>query len=476
MLDLWQAGIRGKIWRNIYLINKAAKIKVRTPMGLTNSAEIGETLKQGSVLASTLAALHTDGVNRLFKNTEAGVTYGNAKINQLLFQDDILKIEDDPLKLNNSNIIYTWFSKINRMVYHEDKSMYMTTSKEKPIVKLAGNNLKETEKYKYLADIITPSCRLDETIKQRKNQVLGLTTELATIISLIDETGLHITTAKKYYETIILPKLLTNAETWSSLTTENLRELEGIQNRAIKRLLRLPQGTPSQGLLNELGMWNIETIILSKKLMYFHKIINYPDDNLTKIVLLNQIKQPGITWYCSLVENSKKLNIQLDIDEIQKISKYTWKREVKEKLTIHQKQIFTEWVKTSKKCKNMKPSEKIQKYLIMTTKGNAITILKERLKMTDIKTNYKNKYNETSCRICHQAEETTSHLLNCHYKEDPEKLKIAATSEEIINNISTAKIEDIMELAGILQQVLAALASPTDAVQTITDGDGASEE
>ena len=118
----------------------------------------------------------------------------------------------------------------------------------------------------------------------------------------------------------------------------------------------------------------------------------------------------------------------------------------------------------------------MQKYLIMTTKGNAITILKERLKMTDIKTNYKNKYNETSCRICHQAEETTSHLLNCYYKEDPEKLKIAATSEEIINNISTAKIEDVMELAGILQQVLAALASPTDAVQTITDGDGASEE
>ena len=59
--------------------------------------------------------------------------------------------------------------------------------------------------------------------------------------------------------------------------------------------------------------------------MYFHKIINYPDDNLTKIVLLNQIKQPGITWYCSLVENSKKLNIQLDIGEIQKISKYAWR-------------------------------------------------------------------------------------------------------------------------------------------------------
>ena len=472
MLDLWQAGVRGKIWRNIYLINKTANIRIRTPMGLTNSTEIGETLKQGSVLASTLAALHTDGVSRFFKNSEAGVSYGNAKIHQLLFQDDILKIEDDPLKLNNSNVIYTWFSKINRMLYHDEKSMFMTTNKEKPVLKLAGNEIKEAEKYKYLAEIITPSSKLNETIKQRKNQVIGLTTELATIISLIDETGLHIETAKKYYETVILPKLLTNAETWNKLTTEDISELEGIQNRAIKRLLRLPQGTPSQGLLNELGIWNIQTMILFKKLMYLHKISNYPEENLTRKVLMSQINQPGTTWFNSLDEESKNLNIKLDLEKIQQISKYTWKKEVKEKLTIHQSKIFMNWSKTSKKCAYMQPTEKIQNYLIMTSKENSITILKERLKMTDVRANYKNKYSETSCRICHQVEETSKHLLACYYKDDPEKLKTATTSEEIIKNISTAKIEDIKKLAQILQQVLLALASTPDAVQTDTDGDG----
>ena len=187
---------------------------------------------------------------------------------------------------------------------------------------------------------------------------------------MIDETGLHIETAKKYYETVILPKLLTNAETWSSLTAENLKELEGVQNRAIKRLLRLPQGTPSQGLLNELGMWNIETIILYKKLLYFHKIINYPEDNITKKVLLNQIDKPGPTWYSSLTENTKKLNITLDIGEIQKTSKYTWKKEIKRKLASFQSQIFTTWVKTSKKCKYMVPTEKMQTYsCVLNTRG-----------------------------------------------------------------------------------------------------------
>ena len=146
-------------------------------------------------------------------------------------------------------------------------------------------------------------------------------------------------------------------------------------------------------------------MILQKKLMYFHKISNHPEENLTRKVLINQIKQPGTTWFNSLETESKKLNIELDIYKMQQVTKYAWK---KEKLTIHQNQVFIKWVKTSKKRKNMKPAEKIQPYLIMTSKETAITILKERLKMTDVRTNYNNKYNETSCRICHHTDETTT--------------------------------------------------------------------
>ena len=475
MIDLWNAGVRGRIWRNIYNINKEALIKVKTPMGPTRDADIGETLKQGSVLASTLAALHTDGVNRLFKNSESGILYGNVRIQQLLFQDDILRIEDEPSKLNKSNVIYTWFSKINGMKYHEDKSMYLTTNQDNPQVILAGHQLKKTNKYKYLADIITPSGALDETIKQRKNQVLGLTTEIATIISLIDESGLHLKTAKKYYEAIIIPKLLTNAETWSSLTPTEMNELEGIQNRSIKRLLRLPQGTPSQGLLNELGMWDIQTIIISKKLMFLHKVLNYDDKNLTKQVLLNQMHQPGTTWISSLEETCKNINIKIEIDNLQKLPKEAWKKEVKQKLNEYQNKGFTTWAKSSKKCHHMEATNSIQKYLVTMNKENAMTILKERLGMTDVKANYRNKYIDTRCRICHEEEETSQHLMKCFYKDNPGKLEIVQQLNSIIANITSTANNKILELAQSIQTVLQAFASTTDAVPTVPYGDGASD-
>ena len=94
MNDLWKSNVRGKIWRVIYTINKQATIRIKTNFGKTDPVQIGETLKQGSVLASTLAAMHTDKVDGYFKNSGLGVYYGNKQIGNLIFQDDIARREN----------------------------------------------------------------------------------------------------------------------------------------------------------------------------------------------------------------------------------------------------------------------------------------------------------------------------------------------------------------------------------------------
>lgn len=54
MSGLWKVGIRGRLWRNLYKINEKAKIRIKTAHGHTEEIEIGETLKQGSVVASSM--------------------------------------------------------------------------------------------------------------------------------------------------------------------------------------------------------------------------------------------------------------------------------------------------------------------------------------------------------------------------------------------------------------------------------------
>ena len=85
MQNLWDIGLKGRIWRNIYNINKEATIRIKTALGNTEDFEVGEILKQGSVLASNLAALHTDSISRRFSHTGLGANYGNENIPFLLY-------------------------------------------------------------------------------------------------------------------------------------------------------------------------------------------------------------------------------------------------------------------------------------------------------------------------------------------------------------------------------------------------------
>ena len=205
MVDLWQSNVMGKIWRNIYTINRNALIKIKTSFGKSPEIEIGETLKQGSVLASTMAALHTDKSNNHFTNTGLGIYYGNIPIGNLIFQDDLARLEEDEQKLNLANIQLNCFKERNRMKFHPTKSAFITT---KPIgkstIKLGGTILEETSSYKYLGDILTSDGKLKETIAQRKNGITGVTAELNAITDSLQQSSLFIPAILQYHSAIIL--------------------------------------------------------------------------------------------------------------------------------------------------------------------------------------------------------------------------------------------------------------------------------
>ena len=187
------------------------------------------------------------------------------------------------------------------------------------------------------------------------------------------------------------------------------------------------------------------------------------------------MNQPGGTWWSSVKETAQEIDINIDQDKLRNTSKYSWRKEIKEKLTQYQKSLFENWKTSSKKCNNLHASSSIQKYITYLNKEQAITILKERLKMTNVKAYYKNMYNDKNCRKCQEKEENTQHLLECHYKNQPEKLPLITTLDNTITKIETADPLKIKELAQIIIKVLQDLASTPDAVPTVTSGgDGTS--
>ena len=90
MAALHSRQVKGKLYRLIFNMNKSVRITVKMPVGVTQSAEVGETVTQGSVEAATLSSNSIDkGLNVAFADSDGEISYCDVKLSPVSFMDDI---------------------------------------------------------------------------------------------------------------------------------------------------------------------------------------------------------------------------------------------------------------------------------------------------------------------------------------------------------------------------------------------------
>ena len=83
-------------------------------------------------------------------------------------------------------------------------------------------------------------------------------------------------TTWKLVETCIIPIIIYAAETWIPTKAE-VEHIKKILDNILKIILKTPTSTPSEIILQvETGIWDIETMIEEKQIMYYHRIRNNP--------------------------------------------------------------------------------------------------------------------------------------------------------------------------------------------------------
>ena len=442
--DLWKANIKGKIWRNIFKINQVTRIKIKTPYGETDYSETGEIVKQGSVLASTLAALHTNGVNEYFSLSGLGMNYGKIHIPNLIYQDDIVRIEKSEHDMNRANKIHQVYQHVNRMQFHEEKTVYVTNQNNLCIT-LNNVVLKQEEAVKYLGDYISADMRYHHTIDSRKMIINGIIAELKAITSCATA-HMEIKAAIQYHQLIIVPKLIHNSESWSNLNKSEIQELDRIYNQAIKRLIGIPYSTPTIGLFVELGIPSLEELIDKRKLMFLHRLVNQNEERLTSQVYKEQQLMPEMNWASEIQDILKKY--QINDENIQNMKKGAWKKEIDKKLKETQINTRKEWFKRSKKCNHMIDDVHEKKaYLEDLPTQQAKTILMERLNMTKVKDNFHQENEKYNCSLCQSEEkEDTFHLLKCPLQQNQD-LEIIEILTQTRANVTKMSHEQLTKLA-----------------------------
>ena len=432
MDTLYNNGIRGKLYRLIYEMNRDTRIKVRTAVGVTNEVSTGEGVGQGTLDGAIVSACSIDySVNNFFKKSMYEISYGELNLQPLLYQDDIFRMTNDPFSAQIGNEFMDTVMETKLLNFNLDKSCYLVVGeknaknkiKEKfqanPLT-LSGKPMKEVKAEKYLGDYLSTDGLGESTLTtiQRRNR--KCVTALIEIRAVVDDCRAMviggIVTGLEIWEMAVVPFLLNNCETWCEIPPKALELLDSIQNQFLRNLLATPRTCPNPSLLWETGTCSMINRIIKKKLLFFHHLLHLPNDSLAWEVAQIQMNLglPG------LMEECLSLTKELDLPKAENCSKSQWKNIVNKKVKEKTRNDLLGSIAKYKKLEIEeleKEDFEIKPYMHNLNMHSARTKFALRTKMTKtVKLNYKNdpvnKIKLWQCDDCSSID-SQEHILWC---------------------------------------------------------------
>ena len=410
-----------------FKLNEAAKIRVKTPFGMTEEFDCPRIVKQGSVLSSNLCSSSTAQI--CDQNMMGGIYTGTFVINDVLYVDDTTDLNDDINETVESNQEVVNFSKSKRLSLNHPKCGLITINKKKhhssPTLKIGEGTIPQIKSTKLLGDIINEKGNnrdmIDDKIKKAQAALINC-------LSLCNEVTLGLFFVKSaliLYRSVFLATLLFNSQSWRNLTKTELKKLEVIQLRFLKRVMKAPLSTPNSFVFLEVGELPVAYIIHSRQLGFLHHIHHLDEADPVKQMYDAQLLLPFEKNWANEV-NLLLEKYSLNDVVIRNTSKLSWKSLVKEQIVKKAFENLTLDLHNKSKTKDLQyNSLEPQHYITSYHHKQASVIFKLRSRSIDCKANRKSSNPDMSCRLCHESDETQDHVVNCPKVTDGPALNLS---------------------------------------------------
>ena len=113
-------------------------------------------------------------------------------------------------------------------------------------------------------------------------------------------------------------------ETWASMRSVEIREIEKEQGKALKRIFQLPVSTAYTGITTETGIWFAEPKIQYATMMLY-RMKNSDDNRKVKQVEEEQDQNQFRNTFYQKVQKIAKY-LQIDICDVNSTSKSKWEK------------------------------------------------------------------------------------------------------------------------------------------------------
>ena len=169
----------------------------------------------------------------------------------------------------------------------------------------------------------------------------------------------------------------------------------------------------------ETGCVPFREIIRKRRILFLHYILKESESSILTTFLMKQIKtQKSKDWISQVITDFKLLGLDLTVESIKDMKKERLKIMVNQSI---KEKTFRDLIKKkeshSKVINIIHQRLEMQGYLkpnrIKLKIEEAQEIFKMRSRVTDVKTNFKSKYESFECYVCKIEEETQKHIIEC---------------------------------------------------------------
>ena len=433
---LYDAGIRGKLYRLWFLMNKDSQIRVKTSFGMTEVAATGENVAQGSIGGGLVSALNlSETMSDYFAGSDTEVSYGPTQVLPILYQDDSARFSTSIEGAQKGNILMSTAMKSMQLELNVDKSVTILFGKTKQVNKirtfiennksltLNGSVVKIKEEEKYLGEYLHSeglSKSIEVTVNKRYGKCIKSVIELK---SVIDDFRMHslggISAGLNIFKMAILPVITYNSSTWYEINKKTSKKLENLQHILQRCLLGASNSTPLLAMSWDLGMLPMEETINTYKLGFLHYIIEQDEAALSNEIyrIQKSLNFPGF------IPEARKLltryNLPNIIDENVRFSKLKWKALVKKAIHDYYEMEVQLKIQNFSKLKDgpiQNESFEMQEYLKTMTLTDARMNFRLRSKTSNVKMNQKsNPAYAAKLWKCHECLnlDSQSHIMWC---------------------------------------------------------------
>ena len=456
--DLYKYGVQDHTLNILYDGSLNTNIAIRTPVGVTERKQVAKTVMQGDIWAPSLCATSIDSIGKecLEENKYLYKYRENIEIPPLSMIDDLCVISSCGVETvkSNSHINYKISSKKLQCGTKKCKKMHIGRKEKSFIccdvlidgwseenftfVETGATQLKDTYDgeliletslgERYLGDIISEDGKNDKNLTVRKNKGVGIVNDIIVLLVEIMAGNENFEMATLLRNSCLVSSMVFNCEAWYRLTIKQIKILEKVDEKLMRKVLDCPSKTPIHLMYLELGWLPLRFINQSRRLNFLKYILDQKETSLMKQMFNEQKKKPKKYDWVKIVENDlKNLRIKLSYEDISSMTKLSFKKLVKKSCEENALNYLKLHIKSKGKELNYYKME-LTHYLSSSshlTLQEKKELFKIRTRMTDVKSNYKNKYESLNCDKCgtinYFIEETQEHVYKCIENKDNKK-------------------------------------------------------